>query len=599
MPADSTYVVDELATGTVTVTVTDDGSGIDTLVIKGAYAEPTDLRLAWLTGLAGVPTQASGFYFSTGNTGHRLQVNGQIENATGGTGADYISGNILNNVLRGEAEDATQGGNDSLFGDDGNDTLYGGYGNDLLNGAEDDDLLFGGEGADTLSGALGNDTLHGGAGADSLSGGADGRDMLSYEGSTAGVTINLTFGDTTTGRGGHAEGDRINGIADVMGSDFGDTIVDTVKGTIASGYNANRFYGGAGADRLELGGGNDTGEGGSGRDTIYGENGNDSISGGEDADFLSGGEGDDTVLDGQGTANDTLYGDAGNDTLSDDGGDDLLDGGSGNDVLSGGAGADTLYGGAGQDQLRGGAGNDVFDDGPDNDVIDGGDGIDMLTRSFTAGGDQIFVYDLTLGYNYSAADPGSVGDRFTSIENLQLSGPMRFRLIGDTAANSLSSGGQNDTLDGRDGNDTLIGNGGNDILIGGAGNDSLIGGAGADRLFSGIGRDVMTGGGGADRFVFRTTTESFGANRDIITDFQRGIDKIDLATIDARTTAGGNQAFTFIGSRPFSDKAGELRATAPTGTVLVQADVNGDGRADFTLTLQNMTAALKVTDFIL
>lgn len=61
-----------------------------------------------------------------------------------------------------------------------------------------------------------------------------------------------------------------------------------------------------------------------------------------------------------------------------------------------------------------------------------------------------------------------------------------------------------------------------DILIGSAGADTLSGGAGDDVLFGGGGRDVFSGGVGADVFVIGTGK---GA---LITDFERGTDRIDL-----------------------------------------------------------------------
>ncbi|AXI54337.1 hypothetical protein C1J05_07390 [Sulfitobacter sp. JL08] len=60
--------------------------------------------------------------------------------------------------------------------------------------------------------------------------------------------------------------------------------------------------------------------------------------------------------------------------------------------------------------------------------------------------------------------------------------------------------------------------GGADILNGGAGDDIIIDGAGAD---------ILTGGAGADDFVFVRDDQ-----RDVITDFQPGLDRIDLTGLD-------------------------------------------------------------------
>lgn len=53
-----------------------------------------------------------------------------IENAIGGSGNDYISGNDANNLLRGGA------GSDMLMGEDGDDMLFGGLGADILSGGD-------------------------------------------------------------------------------------------------------------------------------------------------------------------------------------------------------------------------------------------------------------------------------------------------------------------------------------------------------------------------------------------------------------------------------------------------------------------------------
>jgi Ca2+-binding RTX toxin-like protein len=76
-----------------------------------------------------------------------------IENATGGSGADLITGNALKNALSGN------GGNDKLKGLDAADTLTGGSGNDVLVGGGGKDLLTGGLNADKLKGGNGSDVF--------------------------------------------------------------------------------------------------------------------------------------------------------------------------------------------------------------------------------------------------------------------------------------------------------------------------------------------------------------------------------------------------------------------------------------------------------
>ncbi|MBL4543940.1 MAG: hypothetical protein JKP97_19525, partial [Rhodobacteraceae bacterium] len=61
-------------------------------------------------------------------------------------------------------------------------------------------------------------------------------------------------------------------------------------------------------------------------------------------------------------------------------------------------------------------------------------------------------------------------------------------------------------------------------VVAGGGNDTLRGGDGDDGVWGGIGNDLLTGGAGADRFVFAA-----GDDADTITDFEDGIDKLDLS----------------------------------------------------------------------
>lgn len=88
----------------------------------------------------------------------------------------------------------------------------------------------------------------------------------------------------------------------------------------------------------------------------------------------------------------------------------------------------------------------------------------------------------------------------------------------------------NDTLLGGDGNDRLIGFWGDDVLVGGVGSDRVVGGAGNDTLVGGAGKDVLIGGSGSDQFVFGPEdSRPGGGRRDVISDFERGLDKIDLS----------------------------------------------------------------------
>jgi Ca2+-binding RTX toxin-like protein len=117
---------------------------------------------------------------------------------------------------------------------------------------------------------------------------------------------------------------------------------------------------------------------------------------------------------------------------------------------------------------------------------------------------------------------------------------------------------------------------------GGSVSGDILGGAGEDTIIGGKGGDEFWGGGDLDIFKFVSVKETGkGANRDVIMDFGDVVgEKIDLIDIDAKK-GPGNQDFKFIGAQKFHDKAGELRMLNKSGFVLIEGDVNGDGKADF------------------
>ncbi len=106
-------------------------------------------------------------------------------------------------------------------------------------------------------------------------------------------------------------------------------------------------------------------------------------------------------------------------------------------------------------------------------------------------------------------------------------------LLGSTGNDTIAGGRDNDQIDGGAGNNSLFGNLGNDVITGGSGNDSLfgggdndviVGGAGNDFLSGDRGFDTLTGGAGSDIFLLASSDDSL----DVITDFQSGVDKLQL-----------------------------------------------------------------------
>mgnify|MGYP003339214876 CR=1 FL=1 len=140
--------------------------------------------------------------------------------------------------------------------------------------------------------------------------------------------------------------------------------------------------------------------------------------------------------------------------------------------------------------------------------------------------------------------------------SLLLAGPQN--TVG--AGSDTLSGIEN--LEGSNLNDTLTGSSAANILTGLDGNDTLNGGAGNDRLIGGLGKDTLTGGLDSDTFVFDSITDSVvGTNRDLVTDFVIGVDKLDLSGLGDEVT-GPADHLSFIGTGAFTGVAGELRQLA-------------------------------------
>ena len=307
-----------------------------------------------------------------------------------------------------------------------------GSGNDLVVGNAVANYISGRDGNDRIWGSGGDDVLEGGPGADQLDGDA-GMDWVSYRGSDAAVTVNLA--DSTVS-GGHAEGDVLTEIENVIGSDHADVLTGN--------DGANRFEGGAGADQLN---------GGDNNDWVSYEGSNEGVTVDLAEDTYEGGHAQGDVI--SNIENVTGSGHA--DVLKGDGNANRLEGGPGNDELDGAGGADTLQGGAGDDLLYGSAGADS---------LGGGDGFDVLSYANSNEGVTINLEEGTVTGGYAQ------GDVITGIEHI----------IGSAHGDILTGDGAANTLHGIGGDDELQGNGGDDTLEGGEGSDRLDGGAGADWL---------------------------------------------------------------------------------------------------------------------
>lgn len=238
---------------------------------------------------------------------------------------------------------------------------------------------------------------------------------------------------------------------------------------------------------------------------------------------------------------------------------------------------DELFGLAGADLIWGLEGDDHFFGGAGADILTGGVGNDTVSYEDSLGGVKVL---LSKGGRKGDAE----GDLYGSIE----------RLIGSQLDDELFGDNADNTISGMGGNDNVYGETGDDILDGGDGFDKLDGQDGNDTLIGGLGQDRLVGGAGADLFVMTSLSDSLLTAADEIVEFTSSHgDKIDLQTIDADATAGGDQAFTFIGGGAFTNTAGELHYIGQ----FLEGDVDGNGTADFRIQLN--VWSLANTDFIL
>jgi Ca2+-binding RTX toxin-like protein len=308
-------------------------------------------------------------------------------------------------------------------------------------------------------------------------------------------------------------------------------------------------------------------------------------------------------------------------------------------LLVGGDGEDRLIGGDGNDTMIGGEGSDIFSAGDGDDVVYGGYSqafAQQVLDALPAAGSlnalaQMYGVGLKLLQSWSASQAASITNGVAPVYfdeaskdwiwgdagNDELHGGAGADVIqggigndlifgdsdddfldGAAGVDTVNGGTGSDTLEGGDGNDVLSGDDGNDSLSGGLGADVLDGGSGDDTLVGGPGTDTMTGGLGSDRFKFTQVGDSSSAI-DQILDFDPLFDRIDLALVDANAQTAGNGVFSFIGGRPFSvTSAGQLRyETAPNG-LLLKADVNGDGVADFQIELVGVTSLVAANFFL-
>jgi Ca2+-binding RTX toxin-like protein len=344
---------------------------------------------------------------------------------------------------------------------------------------------------------------------------------------------------------------------------------------------ADQIVGTDGVDHIHAAGGQDIIKGGGGADWIDGGADRDGASyedsgAGVDVSLVTGkghggtAEGDTLI------SIEDLYGSKFDDKLVGNAQDNLLSGGEGNDTLKGGGGSDVLKGGIGNDVMQiDGVGDRVYGgEGNDTVIVDSDKGLKIDLRSgFIDSWNGLNPHNqhyIEGGYG-PGFFPHAPGDQpqLTDVENV-IGSKYNDAIYGNDGANNLSGG---------DGDDVLSGLGGDDIVSGGNGKDLIFGGTGADTL---------SGGADADTFVFSSADASKfinGKPQDVITDFQAGVDHIDLTAfdipngqfleIDNQNVGGVNYSFVGVdanGNHQFDEGEFAIAVKMTPGTVLHMSD---------------------------
>lgn len=284
--------------------VIDGGTGVDSAL----YTDKTAAVVVTLNGATNASVAIGGV------TEDALR---NVENVTGGTAADILTGDGFANTLSGGA------GNDRLAGGDGNDTLIGGVGKDVIDG---------GTGIDTAS----------------------------YAEKTVAVVVTLNGATNASVTVDGLAEDALRNIENVTGGSVADVLTgDGLANTFIGGAGDDTLIGGGGGDRFVGGSGNDNMDGGTGKDTVdYGSEAQAAGTKGVVVNLLGqgsqGGLTADTAIDSFGDTDHVanipnVVGTSFSDKIYGGKHDNVLSGGAGNDLIDGERGIDTLTGGSGKD----------------------------------------------------------------------------------------------------------------------------------------------------------------------------------------------------------------------------------------------------------
>ena len=518
-PLDGTTLIDPMVwadSGATTYTVTASYGGSGSFIGSGPeYSFTPDVGFEDSDGIAAFTYTASN---GSGDTSSesvvliRHQQAGAVfafGDSVGGEGNDVIVGSNIRDTLQGN------GGDDFLVAHEGDDTLFGGEGNDILSGGAGRDSLYGNQGDDRLFGGLDNDTFYyeltddygedfvdGGDGVspgttlnefDTLQMRILGTNNLEYFQLTKDVDGNALLKDSLspTPDWATARTLTIDGIEFLRLLDFGtgDQGMDVEVSGDFTGTQIQAVKNNAGGLQVDA-------------------------SGMTAGTFSAvGGDGDDYVLAG--------------------GGDDVF--------FKNNSGEDEFYAGIGNDQViyytstQSGSLVAYGEGGEDFLSVQGSNLLDTISVT-SDGSTQITMTVNGVTSTYFDFETFRVWDYPSSSENglhVTLSGDFSQSLLGIDYSRIVGSGGEVylDASGVTSQTGFTTGFSSSAVI-----SDTLIGGAGNDRLDGGFGNDFLTGNDGNDLFVFGRQFDSSNFGDDTVTDFDDGVDMIDLSENTAINT---------------------------------------------------------------
>jgi len=449
----------------------------------------------------------------------------------------------------------------------GNDQRVFLYGGGLVNveGTAERDRITGNAAGNRLSGGAGSDDLNGAGGADTLAGGLgddtywidDVADRVIEAKNEGYDTVHSSVSYSLEGQ--YVERIELIGAADINAR--GNTLANVLVGN--EGVNVLTGWKGDDAYYIQTVGDQVIERKGHGYDTIHstvtyslagqyvealmlegdgdidaiGNSLDNSLLGNAGVNTLSGGKGNDTywvqtvgdkVIEAKAQGYDVVHSEVSYALtgqyveelrLEGDGDIDAL-GNTLDNFLIGNNGANHLIGLRGNDTLDGAGGVDTMEGGSGNDVYYVGDRADRVIETYGNG------YDIVI----SRVDFSLTGQY---IEELRLAGGFDLKALGNTKANTI------------------------------VGNDS------ANVIDGWSGMDTLTGGAGSDTFVF--STKLGASNVDTITDFDRGVDTLQLSA----------SAFSGLTAGALSEEAFVIGREAEDVNDRIIYDANGDGALFF------------------